>query len=210
MQEITRRRFLQLAGAAALLGAAPARAQQPLDPLEEARDAAPVRKHFITADGMQPTLAPGDLITVDQSAAAKAEIARGAIVTFRNAHGAIYVKRAIGLPGESIQFVEGAPVIDGATLRQEPIGPFEDALRTRFPGGALTILEEFAAEGGSWRVLDAERPGPFDDTPRVEIPPDFFFLVGDFRDNSADSRVRDIGVVPREAILGQVVEIARG
>ena len=73
----------------------------------------------------------------------------------------------------------------------------------------MTIVEEFGPEGESWRVLDAPLPTQLDNTGLFFVLDDAYFLVGDFRDNSVDSRVHSVvGYVQREQIVGVVIGVA--
>ena len=117
-----------------------------------------------------------------------------------------YVKRVVGLPGETIQLLQGRVYIDGGELPEQ---------RVAVMGQERTdVLEERSTEGeGSYRVfvqpeIDAEfqqSAYKFAVTEPFVIPSHQYFLLGDNRDNSLDSRV--FGAVDGSLILGKVIMI---
>jgi signal peptidase I len=80
-------------------------------------------------------------------------------------------------------------------------------------GDTCTIprLTETLPDGTAYSVLDLEPASPFDTTATFTVPPDHVFVLGDHRDNSADSRIPQdsggLGFLPASNILGPVVEI---
>ena len=108
--------------------------------------------------------------------------ARYDIVVFRGPEGdpTLYVKRIIGLPGDSLIIVDGHVYVSGSTL----------PLRYDFVKGEL--IGNFGVENPATGTLE-----PF------IIPEGHFFVLGDYRTNSLDSR--QWGYVPQERILGRVV-----
>lgn len=197
---------LSLAPAFAHLAAAPAAAQTGIPSIDELL---PERTFVVPSVGMRPMIAEGDYIRVDQRSAAKASIARGDVVVFKDPQGVYFVKRVIGLPGETVAFEGGAPIVDGARLSQREIGPYADA-PADWPH-ALTEIEETGPEGAQWRVLDSARATPMDDVAAMRVPEGAYYLVGDFRDNSLDSRHGEVlGPISAETIIGVVVDVRPG
>lgn len=134
--------------------------------------------------------------------------ARGDVIVFRLAkdHTTPYIKRVVGLPGETVQMISGRLVINGTTVERgetiklrnpDPDMP-QDLVPTfieRLPGGTThTIIE-----------TDGDK-GFLDNTPVFKVPADHFFVMGDNRDNSQDSRVTwAVGFVAIDHIIGRVV-----
>ncbi|MCI4663219.1 MAG: signal peptidase I [Neomegalonema sp.] len=191
-----------------MLAASDAAAQR-ANPLDALRDLFPSRSFRVQSGSMLPTMKPGVYLRVDQTAAAKARIRRGDAIVFTARDGSYYIKRVIGLPGEVIAFKAGAPIINGAPLRQRLIGPYrEDTGRGAHGLGAALLKEEIAKDGRSWRIIDHEKPARMDEMAPVRIPEGAFFVVGDNRDNSVDSRMQTwFGFVWSSKVIGLVKDV---
>jgi signal peptidase I len=113
-----------------------------------------------------------------------------------------YIKRVIGLPGDEIQMKNGQLFINGQGVPKVPAGEFttwEDGRETTIP-----VFEETLPNGVKYKVLDSDPNGPYDNTGVYKVPPDHYFMMGDNRDNSTDSRVRSaVGFVPYENFIGR-------
>jgi signal peptidase I len=116
-----------------------------------------------------------------------------------------YIKRVIGLPGDRIQMKGGVLYINGEAVKKEPSGWFDN--RTGEAGSALDRIEEFREtlpNGVSYTVLDVGPDGDADDTPEYVVPAGHYFMMGDNRDNSQDSRYQNVvGFVPIENFVGR-------
>jgi signal peptidase I len=153
----------------------------------------------IPAGSMAPTLLIGDHVMV-----AKALVgapARGDVIVFQYPLGpeTLYIKRVIGLPGETVAIVNNQVLIDGKPLA---VRPLDDACTS--PGGGACRLSEEKAGNHTYRVMHDQDRAPVDFGPRP-IPAGHYFVVGDNRDNSNDSRVW--GTVGAELIKGRAVTI---
>jgi len=118
----------------------------------------------------------------------------------------IFVKRVIGLPGDRIQMKGGRLHINGEAVSRQAV-----AHVTIRPGGRdarLTKYIETLPSGRKHEIVKRSDRGPLDDTPELVVPPDSYFMLGDNRDNSLDSRVPPelggVGFVPAENLIGRV------
>lgn len=130
--------------------------------------------------------------------------ARGDVIVFRQPkHPEIdYIKRLIGLPGDRMQMISGVLHINGEPVPRAIVGTkemkddagftFYTEYQENLPGGVThTILE----------LSDMER---LDETPEILVPEGFYFMMGDNRDSSLDSRATEqVGLVPAENLVGR-------
>jgi signal peptidase I len=128
---------------------------------------------------------------------------RGDVAVFRlpTDDSADYIKRVIGLPGDRIQMVGGLLHITGAPVRRERLG---DLIDDENGGERIRRWRETLPNGVSYESLDLEDGGMLDDTNEYVVPPGHYFMMGDNRDNSTDSRVLSVvGYVPFENFVGK-------
>ncbi len=148
---------------------------------------------------------------------------RGDVVVFRHpTQGTDFIKRLVGLPGDSVQVKDGLLYINGTVAPQEPDGTFTEVFDRQGPSGNLPqcanagvglggVCEkprftETLPNGVSHDVLNI-REGGLDNTPVYNVPAGTYFFMGDNRDNSIDSRVpqnaQGVGYVPFENLIGR-------
>ncbi|PPB82373.1 signal peptidase I [Albidovulum inexpectatum] len=151
---------------------------------------------------------------------------RGDVVVFRHpGTGADFIKRVIGLPGDTIQLRDGIVYLNGQALPQEDAGLFEEikepqGSQRNIPQcandpvgiGGICIKErkrETLPNGRSYDVLNI-RDSFADNTPVFTVPPGHYFFLGDNRDNSQDSRFarpNGVGFLPAEYLIGRADRI---
>lgn len=114
-----------------------------------------------------------------------------------------YIKRVIGLPGDRIRMEKGVLFINDKPVPKKRIADFKTV---DFFGNPLTIpqYEETLPNGVKYHVLDLEPNGRWDTTGEYIVPKGHYFMMGDNRDNSSDSRVSwAVGFVPFENFVGR-------
>ena len=129
---------------------------------------------------------------------------RGDIVVFRlpKDDTTDYIKRVIGLPGDSIQMIDGILNINGKPVPRERIEDFVD----EDENGRTTKVrrwKETLPNGVSYTTLDLPYNLQADNTEVYRVPADNYFMMGDNRHNSTDSRFPQVGYVPFENIVGR-------
>lgn len=148
---------------------------------------------------------------------------RGDVIVFRHpVSGRDYIKRLIGLPGDTIQMRNGTIILNGEEVPQQPNGTFAEIMQPQGPerrrprcmngpvGDGGECLKARAAEtlpnGRTYNVLDIVMQSS-DNTGVYTVPEKHYFFMGDNRDNSADSRlaqqVQGVGFVPYENLIGR-------
>ena len=117
-----------------------------------------------------------------------------------------YVKRVVGLPGDQIQMIHGVLNINGVAVKQEQI---EDFVDTDAPGPTTRVKQwrETLPNGVSYATLDLYPEDFWDNTGVYAVPAAHYFVLGDNRDNSQDSRTSQVGYVPFENLVGRADRI---
>ena len=129
---------------------------------------------------------------------------RGDVVVFKlpKDPNVNYIKRLIGLPGDKIQVKESMLYINGQLVPRVRVKNFLDS-DSKGNSQEMPQYIETLPNGVSYRTLDQNPHGPLDNTEVYTVPEKHYFMMGDNRDNSQDSRVLEaVGFVPEENVLG--------
>jgi signal peptidase I len=130
---------------------------------------------------------------------------RGDVVVFRRPHNPqeVWIKRVIGLPGDRVQVTGGHVLVNGKEILRQATGLTEDH---DAPGRVVPRVVETAPNGRRYVTFGGAMDGEGDNTDVYVVPAGDYFMMGDNRDNSLDSRwPQEIGagVVPGENIIGR-------
>lgn len=134
---------------------------------------------------------------------------QGDVVVFRNLkdQGKDYIKRIIGMPGDRVQMIAGTLYLNGQAIPKRRVGVH--LLIDDGPNGFLTSrpvpqFEETLPNGVTYTVLDTTSRGGLDNTAEYIVPEGHYFVMGDNRDHSQDSRVPGaVGMVPFDQLIGR-------
>ena len=195
---------------------------------------------WIPSGSMKDTLLIGDFLFVNKMAYGYSAVScpfsmcpiegrlwgsepeRGDVVVFRHpTNGQDFIKRIVGVPGDTIQMRSGILYINGSPAPQVPQEPFVETYERQGPTGRTPVCLEtrprFGGEctkekfietlpdGTQHAVLNAG-PSRVDNTGVFRVPEGQYFFMGDNRDNSTDSRVQPpagVGLVPFENLIGR-------
>ena len=175
----------------------------------------------IPSGSMRPTLLEGDYLFVSKYAYGysryslpfgldlfsgriwSTEPKRGDVVVFKlpSDPSVDYIKRVIGLPGDRVQMRGGVLYINDQAVKRERIGTIDNPDVTE-QNRPVDVYRETLPEGVTYDTLDLAPNSIGDDTRVLEVPAGHFFMMGDNRDNSLDSRF-SVGYVPFENLVGR-------
>jgi len=184
--------------------------------------------YYVPSGSMEPTLQIGDellatkypygyssaslpsFVTLPDSGRLLGSLPqRGDVVVFRwpGDRSQVWVKRVVGLPGDRIAMRNGRLWINGEAvgLKADGLGPDEDE------DGSIRQVARFTETlpgGRQHTIFKRDTFGMLDNMPELVVPPDHLFVMGDNRDNSADSRVPvnagGVGLLPVSDLVGRV------
>ena len=127
---------------------------------------------------------------------------RGDVVVFKfpQDNETDFIKRVIGLPGDRIQMIDDILYLNGQPVKRERVADFTGNLDG--VDGHWPQYRETLPDGKSYVTIDRETNGPLDNTSVFVVPSGHYFMMGDNRDNSDDSRA-EVGYVPAENLEGK-------
>lgn len=145
---------------------------------------------------MQPTALLGDVLLLWRGDwLLKRPLHRGDVIVFSVPHQKDFLKRVIGIPGDTVQLIGGRVYVNGVVLPRTPLVPQEHHLSMAWE----TI------GGVQHQILEASDAEAHDNTVIYKVSPEHVFVLGDHRDDSKDSRLSPPGLVPFSSIKGRAV-----
>ena len=177
----------------------------------------------IPSGSMQPTLAVGDYIVVTKWTYGYSRYSfapfemilphgrlfahqpdRGDVIVFRPPPEPErdFIKRLIGLPGDRIQMIDDVLYINGRPVPRERTGATRECPAQDRPPWDVDTYRETLPNGVSYVTCDKDDRSELDNTREFVVPEGHYFMMGDDRDNSADSRTPTVGYVPFENFIG--------
>ncbi|MGE3304159.1 MAG: signal peptidase I [Hyphomonadaceae bacterium] len=178
----------------------------------------------IPSGSMQPTLLVGDYIVVTKWTLGYSRFSfeplnfgwpsgrlfghepkRGDVIVFRPVpqEDKDLVKRLIGMPGDRIQMRNDRLYINDQPIERESLG-LQTFKEQSGEFVQIAAFRETLPNGVSYVAFDRESDGRLDDTPVFRVPEGSYFMMGDDRDNSADSRTPEVSFVPFDHLVGKV------
>ena len=130
---------------------------------------------------------------------------RGDVVVFKlpKDNQTDYIKRVIGLPGDSIQVIRGILHINGTAVVRRKLGTITLASYGGYKRQVVEYIETLP-NGVEHRIWELSDEDMLDNTPVYKVPPGHYFMMGDNRDSSQDSRVLSaVGSVPFRNLVGR-------
>jgi len=112
-----------------------------------------------------------------------------------------YIKRIIGLPGDEIRIKNGVVFLNNDPINKIQVNDFIDYDKLNREISYEQFKEKISNK--SFRVIEMNAKGIGDNTPLYIVPENNFFVLGDNRDNSQDSRFSNVGYIPKENLVGK-------
>lgn len=170
----------------------------------------------IPSDSMMPTLVQGDFIFVNKwqyglrlpvlnwKVVEIGSPHRGDVIVFRKPTepSVVFIKRLVGLPGDTIRVTSAQLFVNGRPVALAPGDFYRGPKEEQYP---FTVVGEEALDEHPHRLMfDPSRPSTQGEW---QVPDGHYFMMGDNRNNSRDSRFPEVGFVPAENLIGRAVAI---
>lgn len=170
----------------------------------------------IPSDSMMPTLVQGDFIFVNKwryglrlpvlnwKVVEIDEPRRGDVVVFRKPTdpSVVFIKRLVGLPGDRIRVTAAQLYLNGEPVPLQAGDFYQGTKEDQYP--YTVVGRETLGEAAHSLMFDPARPSSQGEW---EVPEGHYFMMGDNRNNSRDSRFPEVGFVPQENLIGRAVAI---
>ena len=115
-----------------------------------------------------------------------------------------YIKRIVGLPGDTVQVINGVLNINGEAVGRRNAGAFVDKDKWSLNYRSIPRYTEILPNSRRYSILEETDSGQSDNTPVYTVPEGHYFAMGDNRDRSQDSRfINTVGYIPRQNLVGR-------
>ena len=166
------------------------------------------RLYHISSATMDPVIREGDWIWAQRRYYCGRSPERGdlAVLVLPSHPGTVFVKRVIALPGDRVQLQQGQLILNGEPVRRDWL---ESAMHAGETGetSQRTRFTEVLPSGTRYAIEVADPDAALENTSEITVPEGRYFVLGDNRDNSEDSRTADFGLVPRALIADRPVRV---
>jgi signal peptidase I len=164
------------------------------------------RPFFGASESMSPTVTTKDYFLVSTFAYWNAGPEPGDVTAFRSPshNNDAYIKRVVGLPGDHVQMIAGVLYINKKPVPKRRVADFAETGDTG-EERQVRQFQETLPNGRTYLVLD-RGDSEVDNTNDSLVPPNSYFVIGDNRDNSDDSRM-SFGFINRSDIIGRATSI---
>jgi len=128
---------------------------------------------------------------------------RGDVAVFRQPTDpdVAFIKRVVGLPGDRIQVRDGVLHINDVAVMRTYLG--QASASTGYDVMSFKVYEETLPNGSRHLIQERSDTDYYDNTPVFQVPEQHYFMMGDNRDNSRDSRTTAVGMVPATHLVGR-------
>ena len=113
-----------------------------------------------------------------------------------------YIKRLVGLPGDTVQVLNGRLYINDKIVRRKKTN-LGKIIKSDGSTVQLNEYNEYIEQKNFYKIIEASDNDFFDNTIKFTVPKNHFFFMGDNRDNSKDSRTSEVGFVPKINLVGK-------
>ena len=180
-----------------------------------------IEPFYIPSGSMKNTLFDGDFILVSKYAYGYSnhsfpfspgiiedrvlfsEPKRGDVIVFRAPYDdkISYIKRLIGLPGDKVKLRAGHVIINGNEIKRVYMG---DVTYSNALGNSVaSMYKETLDNGKEYNVILVDTDGTVENTKEFIVPDGSYFVLGDNRDDSQDSRFPKVGFIPKKNLIGK-------
>ena len=159
--------------------------------------------YYMPTKSMMPTLQVGDQFFVRVNYYEDNPVKRGDIIVFKNKKNIDDIKRVIGLPGDTVKVISGRVILNGKMINYESAGIFsydDDGFKYE----CKKYIEKITSNK-TYNIIDCDDYAEADlNLETLVVPQNSYYVLGDNRDNSLDSRFDEVGFISKSDIMHKV------